>query len=95
MDAISMHANHAEKKTEYIMLAQYMFYYFFHIQDSIKIWTLSLKWININKEKYIFIFPFYGSMQGQIEYRSKIKNWRILWVTSPGDSTALSQCSYI
>ena len=34
-------------------------------------------------------------MQGQIEYRSRIENWRILWVTSPGDSTALSQCSYI
>ena len=33
--------------------------------------------------------------QGQIEYRSGIENWRILWVTSPGDSTALSQCSYI
>ena len=28
-------------------------------------------------------------------YRSGIENWRILWVTSPGDSTALSQCSYI
>ena len=25
---------------------------------------------------------------GQIEYRSRIENWRILWVTSPGDSTA-------
>ena len=33
--------------------------------------------------------------QGQIEYRSRIENWRILWVTSTGDSTALSQCSYI
>ena len=33
--------------------------------------------------------------QGQIEYRSRIENWRILWVTSPDDSTALSQCSYI
>ena len=33
--------------------------------------------------------------QGQIEYRSRIKNWRILWVTSPGDSGALSQYSYI
>ena len=33
--------------------------------------------------------------QGQIEYRSRIENWRILQVTSPGDSTALSQCSYI
>ena len=33
--------------------------------------------------------------QGQIEYRSRIENWRILWVTSPGDSTALSQGSYI
>ena len=32
---------------------------------------------------------------GQIQYRSRIENWRILWVTSPGDSTALSQCSYI
>ena len=35
------------------------------------------------------------SIQGQIEYRSRIENWRILWVTSPGDSTAHSQCSYI
>ena len=34
-------------------------------------------------------------MKGQIEYRSRTENWRILWVTSPGDSTALSQCSYI
>ena len=33
--------------------------------------------------------------QGQIEYRPRIENWRILLVTSPGDSTALSQCSYI
>ena len=33
--------------------------------------------------------------QGQIEYRSRIENWRILWVTSPGDSCALSQFSYI
>ena len=36
-----------------------------------------------------------SSVQGQIEYRSRIENWRILWVTSPGDSTALSQYSYI
>ena len=28
-------------------------------------------------------------------YRSGIDNCRILWVTSPGDSTALSQGSYI
>ena len=38
----------------------------------------------------IFTLP-----QGQIKYRSRIENWHILWVTSPGDSTALSQCSYV
>ena len=33
--------------------------------------------------------------QGQIEYRSGIENWHNLWVTSPGESSVLSQCNYI
>ena len=37
----------------------------------------------------------HNPVQGQIEYRSRIENWRILRVTSPGDSGALSQYSYI
>ena len=36
-----------------------------------------------------------GWMQDQIEYRCRIENWRILWVTSPGESSVLSQYSYI
>ena len=36
-----------------------------------------------------------GYDQGQIEYRSRIENWRISWVTSPGDSSPLLQGSYI
>ena len=39
--------------------------------------------------------PKVPNSHGQIEYRSRIENWRILLVTSPGDSGALSQCSYI
>ena len=36
-----------------------------------------------------------GFSQGQIEYRSRNENWRILWVTSFGESSALSQYTYI
>ena len=57
----------------------------------------SIRWSTFVNILYNVLYNcyIYTINQGQIEYRSRIENWRILWVTSPGDSTALSQFSYI